>query len=1618
MARRNPLAEQVIDEVLTLLHERVKDQRADVLEGFLRKYLLGVSREDLAAFRTADLYGAAIAHWNFLRQRTANDDKVRVYNPRYDAHGWQSTHTIVELVCDDKPFLVDSVRMAMDRRGLTVHLLIHPVMRIRRTASGEAVEVVRSDTAAQGDDVLTEAVMHFEVDRLAAAQDLGELEAEVRAVLADVRHAVEDWKAMRARLQQVLDELRTAPPPLPSKQIEEGREFLEWVDNNHFTFLGYQEFDLQGDAEDLQLVAREGTGLGMLHAEQGVSQAFAQLTAQMRQIALEPELLVLTKSNGRSTVHRPSYLDYIGVKQFDAQGKVVGERRFLGLYTSAAYNRVPRDIPLLRDKVRRVVEQAGYPGNSHAAKALINILDNFPRDELFHLGADELHDTAVGILHLQERRRIRLFIHRERFGRFFSCIVYVPRERFNTANRIAIQEILEKALGSHGSEFNVYLAESVLARLYFLMRVRSDADPQFDVAEIEDRLRQATRSWHDDLNEAALEHFGEARGQQLMRRYGTAFRADYREYYPARIAVRDIEHMELLGADGVRLALSLYRPLEAPDDVLHLKVFHLGAPVTLSDALPMLENMGLKVEHETPSKVKRSDGPRVWVHDFGLRVPHAGDVDIERVRPLFEDAFVRVFSDQVENDGFNRLVLRAGLGWRDIVVLRAYAKYLRQLGFTFSQNYMENALAANVTIARDLARLFNIRFDPVFDGDREAQAQACVAQIGVALEAVANLDEDRILRAFLGLVGASTRTNYFQRDAGGEWKSHLSIKFDPTRIPEMPRPRPMYEIFVYSPRVEGVHLRGGPVARGGLRWSDRREDFRTEVLGLVKAQMVKNAVIVPVGSKGGFFPKRMPHGEREAIQAEGVACYQIFIRALLDITDNLESGVVVPPQDVVRHDGDDPYLVVAADKGTATFSDIANAIAIEYGFWLGDAFASGGSAGYDHKGMGITARGAWESVKRHFREYSVDIQHEDFTVIGIGDMSGDVFGNGMLLSRHIRLLGAFNHLDIFIDPAPDPERSFAERERLFALPRSSWQDYDTSLISSGGGVFSRKLKSITLTAPIRAAFGIADEVAALTPSELISAMLRAPVDLLWNGGIGTYVKAAHERHADVGDRANDALRVDACDLRCRVIGEGGNLGVTQLARIEFAAAGGRVNTDAIDNSAGVDCSDHEVNIKVLLNDVVASGDMTGKQRDALLAEMTGEVGELVLRDNYLQTQVLSMAGAQNRSMFDVHARLMRSLERAGALDRAIEYLPGEEEIIERRNDGRGLHAPELCVLMAYVKIELYKDLLAAGLAGDGYLTAALVSYFPGPLRERFAGRMRDHRLAAEIISTQITNEVVNRAGITFCFRMREETGAGFANICRAYIIAREVFAMPGLWQEVEALDNVAHTCAQVEVLLEARKLGERAARWLLRSRARPLDITACVGEFRDGVADMAQRLPSLLTDEQRAAAHERAQAFVARGIPDALAQRVSGFDDLFSALDIVSVASERGVDAGEVAGTYLEIGRRLGMDWLRERIVALPRENRWQTLARAALRDDLYACKRQLTADVLGQGKRRKRAPSQVTAWVDDNASAVERCQRVLGDLQASGQTDFAMLSVAMGEMRALQRLRGEVSQA
>ncbi len=1609
-ARLDEAKAELIDKVVAHARGKVRGDHTATIEAFLRQYYRGVAPDDLVARTVVDLYGAALAHLSLARQRPLGTPKVHIYTPEFDQHGWQSTHSVVEIVTDDMPFLVDSVAMELNRHGSGIHLIVHPIVTVRRDPAGELVDVLAPDATADG--VSRESFMHVEVDRMTEAGRPAGLRADLERVLADVRAAVEDWRKILARAREIIADLDASPPPLDQEEVAEAKALLEWMVDNHFTFLGYREYDLVTDGGEETLRAVSGSGLGILRETRAtpVSHSFAKLPPEVRKKARERQLLNLTKANSRATVHRSTYLDYVGVKRFDDSGDVIGERRFLGLYTSVAYNTRPQEIPLLRRKVAAVIRRAGFPPASHSGKDLLAILESYPRDELFQITEDELFETAMGILQLQERRRVRLFVRRDSFGRFVSCLVYIPRDRYTTDVRLRVQEILQNAFRGTNVEYTARISESVLARLHVIMYTEPGQVPEVDVREIEARLVEAARSWTDDLQEVLVEQCGEERGVRYFRRYGEAFPAAYREDFPARTAVADIGRIEELSPDG-GLGMSLYQPLEAQDGLVRFKVFRSGRSITLSDVLPLFQNMGVTVLGVRPYEVRPNDVPPAWIYDFSLGTGATGNGGLvaAEMKEIFQDAFARVWGGEIENDGFNRLVLRAGLTWREVTICRAYCKYLRQIGTTFSQTYMEESLASNSHIARLLIELFIVRFNPGRQTSAAEEAARITAEIETALDGVASLDQDRILRNFLHLTQATLRTNYFQKGPDGRLRPYLSVKLDPTRVPDLPRPRPMFEIFVYSPRMEGLHLRGGRVARGGIRWSDRREDFRTEILGLMKAQTVKNAVIVPVGAKGGFVMKSPPAGgDREAIMNEGVSCYRTLISGMLDLTDNLVGGKVVPPTDVVRYDDDDPYLVVAADKGTATFSDIANAIAKEYGFWLGDAFASGGSSGYDHKKMAITARGAWESVKRHFRKLGIDVHATDFTVAGIGDMSGDVFGNGMLYSRRIKLVAAFDHRHIFLDPTPDPKPSFTERERLFRLPRSSWGDYDKALISPGGGVFPRTAKSVPLSPEVRQVLGI--DASALTPHELIRAVLKAPVDLLYNGGIGTYIKAHDESHADVGDRSNDTVRVDATELRCRAVCEGGNLGVTQRGRIESALGGGLINTDAIDNSAGVDCSDHEVNIKILLDAVVAAGDLTGKQRNALLAEMTDEVAELVLRDNIGQTRALSNARTQAASMLDVHARYIASLEQAGRLDRTIEFLPDVEGLAERKSAGLGLTTPELAVLLAYTKIALFDELVASDVPEDPYFSAELERYFPTPLRQRCREQMQGHRLRREIIATSVTNTMVNQAGISFAFRLAEETTAAAPDIARAHAIAREVFTMPTLWAEMEALDEHVPADTQTAIILEGRRLVERATRWLLRNRRPPFDIAAAVSFFSPGATVLAKRLTDLLVGADRAAFEDAIRGLVAAGVPERLAARVAGFGPMSAALDLVEVAHAAARPVEDVAATYFSLGERLLLHWLRDRISALPRGDRWQALARVSLRDDLYNAQRALTADVLRTGAPEMDAEAHIHAWIALNRAQVERGLQVLGDIKTAGTFNLATLSVALRETRNLIR--------
>jgi glutamate dehydrogenase len=1612
------------------------DQAA--LTTFLRLYYLHSAPQDLIDRDPVDVYGAALSHHRLAEVRPQGTANVQVHTPTVEENGWQCRHTVVEVVTDDMPFLVDSVTSALSQADRAIHVVFHPQFLVRRDVTGNLQEVIGAGVPTEGEqlphDVLVESWIHVEIDRETDPGDLKEITADLRKVLSDVRESVEDWKKMRQAALRIADELSQNPPPLPEQETGEAWELMRWLCDDHFTFLGYREYELateqeeDGTEQDV-LVAVPGTGLGILrsdpkhpraddthpgHPGHPGSPSFSRLPADARAKAREQSLLILTKANSRSTVHRPSYLDYVGVKKFDAEGNVIGERRFLGLFSSAAYTESIRRVPVIRRKVEEVLEGAGYSADSHDGRDLLQILETYPRDELFQTPPDELREIVTNVLYLQERRQLRLFLRQDEYGRYFSALVYLPRDRYTTAVRVRLTNILQEELGGHSVDFSAWNTESVLSRLHFVIRVDPgtalpDLD-EADVERIENRLSAAMRSWADGFAEALNAEYGEERAAELNRRYAQAFPDGYRADFQPRIAVADLQHIEDLGPDDFRL--SLYEPVGAAEDERRFKIYRTGAPVSLSAVLPVLQKLGVEVVDERPYELRRNDNTRTWVYDFGLRLdPALGDLG-DDARERFQQAFAATWTDRAENDGFNSLVLRAGLDWRQAMVLRAYAKYLRQAGSTFSQDYMEDTLRTNVHTTRLLINLFQARFSPDHQRAGSELTDGLLEELEGALDQVASLDEDRILRSFLTLIKATLRTNYFQHADNGEPHAYLSMKFDPRAIPDLPAPRPAFEIWVYSPRVEGVHLRFGKVARGGLRWSDRREDFRTEVLGLVKAQMVKNTVIVPVGAKGGFVGKRLPDpaADRDAWLAEGISSYKTFISGLLDITDNLVGGEVVPPRDVVRHDEDDAYLVVAADKGTASFSDIANEVAVSYGFWLGDAFASGGSVGYDHKKMAITSSGAWESVKRHFREMGHNTQEEDFTVVGIGDMSGDVFGNGMLLSEHIRLVAAFDHRHIFLDPKPDAAVSYAERRRLFELPRSSWADYDTKLISSGGGVFPRTAKAIPLNAQIRAALGIESNAAKITPAELMKAILQAPVDLLWNGGIGTYVKASTESHTDVGDKANDPIRIDGAELRVKVVGEGGNLGFTQLGRIEFARGGGRISNDAIDNSAGVDASDHEVNIKVLLNSVVSAGDLTVKQRNSLLAEMTHEVGDLVLRNNYAQNVALANSMAQAPSLLPAHHRFIRRLEKDGRLNRKLEFLPTDRQVRERLAAGQGLTEPELAVVLAYAKITVADELIHTELPDDPYLRSLLHAYFPVPLRERFEQQIDGHALHREIVTTVLVNDTVNSGGTTFLHRFREEIGATTEEIVRAHTAARSIFGLGRIWDEVESLDNTVAADVQTRIRLHSRRLVERATRWLLNNRPQPLQIAETIDDFSAGVGAVWAELPKLLRGADQDWYQQLHDELTGAGVPEETANRVAGFSSVFPTLDIVEVSHRSGKEPLAVAEVYFDLADRLRITQLLDRIVLLPRADRWQSMARAAIREDLFSAHAALTADVLAAGPEDATPEQRFEAWEAQNSGLIGRARTTLEEIQGAEEFDLASLSVAMRTFRTLLR--------
>ncbi|MGW0328504.1 NAD-glutamate dehydrogenase [Nocardia sp. NPDC003183] len=1563
-------------------------------------------------------------HMELAAVRMPGKASVRVHHPD-DGTGMGAA---VQVVTDDMPLLVESITAALGRMQVSVSEVIHPIFEVIRDEEGHLTAAAAHEVDGHGATGLTESWMHLQLHPSTGRAQLDHIERTMPEVIDDVRQVIDDTEAMAAVQSSLADALdRSAAQsstPFPAVDVADCAQLLRWLAAGNFTLLGYARY--RRGVEDGHTVSTvvPGASLGVLRPDVGTDFK-VPINGEDR------PLLLLTQGLVRATVHRSVYPYFVGVADVDETGAEVGVHLFIGVFTVSAVHENVLDIPVINRRVRTAIEGAGFDKDSFSGQAMLEVIESFPRTELFSADTETMRRTAVAVLGVGLRRQVRLFLRSDGYGRFVACMVYLPRDRYTTAVRLEMQEILVAELGGVDIDYSARVSESELASVYFTVMMPAEATGEAGPDTSEDNrlrlqglLNAASHTWDDRIGDAVAS--STVLDPAVVKRYSEALPESYKEDFAPARALADIVRLERLTEGGIRQ--HLYRRPEAEPGSWRFSLYIAGSGVSLSQVLPVLQSLGVEVVDERPYQLEHEGGTERWIYDFGLqarpellRNALGGDLDaalleapgqLDALRTRFTDAFEAVWYDRAEADGLNELVLRAGLPWRSVAILRAYAKYLQQAGFPYSQVNIARVLLAHPEVARDFVDLFAARFDPAI-----VSAEAAVElenRVRAGIDEVVSMDADRILRAILGLIKATLRTNNYVLDDEGRPRDYLALKVEPREIAELPKPRPQFEIFVYSPRVEGVHLRFGSVARGGLRWSDRLEDFRTEILGLVKAQAVKNAVIVPVGAKGGFVVKRPPAPigdpavDRQASIAEGVACYRTFISGLLDVTDNVDlaTGAVLPPDRVVRRDGDDTYLVVAADKGTASFSDIANDVATRYGFWLGDAFASGGSAGYDHKAMGITAKGAWEAVKRHFREMDIDTQSQEFTVVGVGDMSGDVFGNGMLLSPHIRLVAAFDHRHIFLDPNPDASSSFAERERLFALPRSSWADYDRSLISEGGGVFERTVKSVPISPQARTALGLPDSVQTLSPPELVRAILLAPVQLLWNGGIGTYVKASTESNAEVGDKSNDAVRVDGNQLRVKVIGEGGNLGATALGRIEFCRAGGKMNTDALDNSAGVDCSDHEVNIKVLLDGVVSAGGLAPADRNPLLASMTDEVARMVLHDNVDQNTLIGIARTDAPQMLNVHGRVIADLEQRRGLDRELEALPSTAELARRGEEGAGLASPELANLLAHVKLGLKADLLDTDLPDSAYFARKLPLYFPTPLREQFGAAIKKHRLRREIVTTMIVNEVVDYGGITYAHRLNEEVGATTTDTVRAFAAATEIFQLHDVWSRIRGADAAAGVCDLLE--LESKRTLDRASRWLLSNRPQPIAVGAEINRYHRRVQELAPQVPGWLRGHHVTSLTQGAAELIARGAPTDLATEVFGLLGLFPLLDIVDIADITDRDGAEVGALYYALNDHLKIDWLLEAVSHLERGDRWHALARLALRDDMYGSLRSLTLDVLSAGDPEETPDEKIAYWESKNQSRLGRARAALSELFESGTHDLATLSVAARQVRSM----------
>lgn len=1584
----------ILDQIFSRLKGYFADQEQQTLEKFIQSIFRDVAVTDLSLISLTDLAGMTVSLWRETQKWKGNQAKVRVFNPDVEQDEWQSAHTVLTVLCRNTPFVIDTLKLIINEQNMKLHRLYYGEMATLRDKNGKLISLTQEN--------VNELLLYFEIDQTSSKVEREQIACKIQVALENVALVVDDFSALKNTLKEAIEVSKTDNLKTFIDNLKEQQTYLSWMLKDHFTFLGCDQFRV----ENGQIKALPGSQLGLLKRPDFMNKVYH---FESLQALKEPTFVQFSKASQRAMVHRRAYPDAVYIKRYNAAGELISGFRFIGLYTSSVYSGTPVDIPIIRNKLANMLTQSGYSHGGHYYKELSQILYTYPIEELLLCDENELLQNVIEVLHAQERKDLKLFLRMDGNNQFVVAILYVPRDVYNTKVRLDFEELICRTLEVTDRDFQTYLSESNLARLRLVLRLKSPLASPLEVQTIQDRMRQLTKLWSDELQESLIENFGEERGIKLTRKYHSAFPPSYQDSFSPRVAVADIERIESIYSDKERsMTLRFYRSMEPNGSELKLKLFHQDGALLLSDLIPILENLGLKVAEEYPFKVTPDKEKSFWLYDFTLIYSQVYDFNPATYHDVFADAFLSIWYGHAENDPFNKLILGTGLAWRDIAMLRAYAKYLKQLRFVFSQYAIAKTLLDHSLLVKEMVTLFKLRFDPskVIDLDKQKKLEE---KILTSLNDVTNLNEDRVLRQYVELIMATVRTNYFQK-FGGKNNPYISFKFDHSKITEIPLPRLNVEIFVYSPRIEGVHLRGGKVARGGIRWSDRREDYRTEILGLVKAQQVKNAVIVPVGAKGGFVAKKLhPSMDRERFMKEGISSYKLFVSALLDLSDNLDQGKVIAPIDVVRYDTDDPYFVVAADKGTATFSDFANELAVARNFWLNDAFASGGSNGYDHKAMGITARGAWISVQRHFRELGIDVQQQPVSVIGIGDMGGDVFGNGMLSSHVISLLGAFNHLHIFIDPEPkDLQACFTERKRLFNTPGTGWNDYNQALISAGGGVFERKAKSITVSPEMAKRFAIAQKK--VTPNELITLLLKAQVDLLWNGGIGTYVKASTQSHADVGDKANDLLRVNANQLRCRVIGEGGNLGVTQLARIEYSLNGGLCFTDAIDNAGGVNCSDLEVNIKILLDKLVSAGDLTVKQRNLWLVNMTDQVAQIVLKNNYRQAQSISLSYFEGYKRIEEYRRLICNLEEKGKLNRALEFIPTEDLLNERKNSHLGLTRPCIAVMLAYAKNEMKEALANAHVSDDPCLIKEAEKMFPGTLVKQYKNEVHQHPLVNEIVATQISNDIFNCMGATFVHRLMASAGCSFLNICKAWVAAREIFSMLPIMEEIEALDNQVTADLQCDLMLRLKRMVRHGTRWILRNHRTDLDIGLLIAQYQQPIRMLAEQFDTILSGTSVIHRQQEIAALIAANIPEKLAHSLASVDQVYAMLAVISVAAKVQIEPQLAVQAYFHSGENLKLFDVTKQLNLLPVDNNWQSLAREAMHDDLEWQQMRITKSILEMAKGGTDISEAYVQWHSSNHILYERWQRMADALMAVSTPEYSMCQVALRELLDLSQ--------